>query len=190
MVTERRDQRMTRIIDLTAGNRTYWRKEAKFLAGITYCDSETRLDVQPDRIEDFRNTSFENSSVDVIFLDPPHSWRSSETLSIFTTPNRKMMEARFGKSYDGNRPPRYYGWDKFKTKEELMEALRLLVKECHRILDDNGMIWLRWNEVAIPYNEVLPIFVERFIESFRLNVSSPHKTSKIKTIWACFIKRN
>jgi hypothetical protein len=179
---------MTRIVDLTAGNRTYWRKEAKFLAGVTYCDSETRLDIQPDKIEDFRKTSFPNGSVDVIFLDPPHSWRSSETLSVFTTPNRQMMRERFG-NYDGDRPPRYYGWDKFKSREELIEALKELVVECYRILDAFGLVWLRWNEMSIPYDEVLHIFLTHFQECFRLNVSSPHKTSKIRTIWACFIRR-
>jgi len=179
---------MTRVLDLTAGNRTYWRKNAKALLGVTYCDMETRLEIKPDRIEDFRNTTFNNESIDVIFLDPPHSWRNSDTLSMFTTPNIAMMMKRFGSKLDGNRPPRYYGWDKFKSKEELIKAMIYLAEECHRILDKHGIIWLRWNEMSVPYKEILQIFSEQFIECFRLNVVSPHKTSKIRTIWACFMK--
>jgi len=178
---------MTRIVDLTAGNRTYWKKGTKHLSGVTYCDIESQLEIKPDKIEDFRKTTFEDGSVDVIFLDPPHLWRHSKCPSIFTVPNRIVMKEVFGKTW-GERPPRYYGWDKFKTEKELMEAIRLLVIECYRILENHGLIWLRWSEICIPYKEILKLFSNLFKECFRLPISSTYKSSRYQTIWACFIK--
>jgi len=51
--------------------------------------------------------------------------------------------------------PRYYGADKYKTEEELLQFIEDAGREFYRILDDGGCLWLKWNEGRIKLSKVL-----------------------------------
>lgn len=68
----------------------------------------------------------EDKSVDMIFSDPPY-FLSSDGI---TCSGGKMVSVNKGR------------WDKSKTLEEKHSFNRAWIKECYRILTDNGTIWI------------------------------------------------
>jgi hypothetical protein len=61
-------------------------------------------------------------------------------------------------------------------------------KEFHRILKDDGMLWLKWNTLLISINRVLALFDLWFV-MLKLPVKSPTQTAgKSQTYWVCLMK--
>ena len=70
--------------------------------------------------------NFETSMFDMIFADPPYFLSSNG----ITCSGGKMVSVSKG------------SWDKSVTLEEKHEFNRKWIKECYRVLKDNGTIWI------------------------------------------------
>jgi hypothetical protein len=176
------------IMDASAGNRTIWKeKDHKY---ILFCDIEPELDVKPDQIVDSRSTDFEDLYFNTIFFDPPHGWGKKPGQGIYECRNEEEYRA-YKKKYNldrwGNKAV-YYGWDKYKTKNDLIQFIFDSQREFTRILKDNGMLWLKWNETKIPIEDVLSLFHD-WTEMLRLPIGSPkQKFGSQQTYWVLFLK--
>jgi hypothetical protein len=151
---------------------------------IIYIDIEKKLERKPTIFADNTNTPFLSEIFDTIFYDPPHQIR--DTGSYFVYPDA----ARFRMKWKGyGKIPRYYGGDKFKTKTALIAHIYYAQKEFMRILKNDGLLWLKWNDIEIPLRRILILF-EDWNEMLRHYVKSPIGTgSKHQTYWICFSKR-
>jgi len=170
------------ILDATAGNRKMWRK--KDYLDIIYLDIEKGLEVKPTIIADNTQTPFKDKTFHTIFYDPPHTWGSQTFYYSFKT----LDECR--KVYpSAHSTPSYYGWDKYKSKSALINHLYKASKEFMRILKDDGLLWIKWNEMSIPLNTVLAVFHE-WDELMRIYVESPTQTAgQSQTYWICMAKK-
>lgn len=114
-------------------------------------------EVKPDIVADFRKMPFRDKSFKLIVFDPPHLTNAG--------PNGDM-----GK--------RYGRLSKATWKDDIGNGF----KECWRVLDDYGVLVLKWSEVCISLKDLSPLFP-----------SSPifgHRTGKEhKTIWCTFFKQ-
>ncbi len=72
-----------KILDATCGGRSIWTKGNKHREDVIYIDKRQigrdeigkknrSYEIQPDRVEDFRDLPFESHKFDLIVFDPPH----------------------------------------------------------------------------------------------------------------------
>ena len=170
------------ILDATAGNRQMWKK--KDCEDIIFLDSQLRLQVPPTIFADNTNTPFKDNTFDTIFYDPPHRWKWEG--SYYSFPNIEEGKKIWG---DRGGVITYYGWDVFKYRGDLIRHLYNASNEFHRILKDDGLLWLKWNEIEISISQVLSLF-GRWDELLRLYVESPMQRKKdIQTYWLCLGKK-
>ena len=94
------------------------------------------VNVFPDRIHDFRDMPYEDSSFHHVVFDPPHV----RNLSL-----KSILGFRYG-SLD---------------KQTWQDDLRLGFAECFRVLKPHGTLIFKWNEVDIPLREVLALTPEK-----------------------------
>jgi hypothetical protein len=174
------------ILDAASGNRIMWL--CKNPHDFVFIDLEEKLQVKPTIICNNECTPFCDGIFDTIFYDPPHIWRNSKTLSMFTIPNKDMFNKRFPK-YAAERAPRYYGWDKFKTREDLLQHLAKTTKELARILKNDGLFFVKWCEIKISLQEVRDILASDFNELMLLPIKSRMQTSQNQTYWLILQKK-
>jgi hypothetical protein len=169
------------ILDATAGNRSMWRH--KNTPNIIYIDIEKKLERKPTIFADNTKTPFLSGIFDTIFYDPPHSWRQDLFWASFPT------HEEYSKLYKPKKcVVAYYGWDKYKNQQELLVHLWRAQKEFHRILKDDGLLWLKWNVQNISIRRVLLLF-EDWKELLRLYIKAPSQTAgKSQTYWICLMK--
>jgi len=170
------------ILDATAGNRTMY--ETKNVKSIIYIDIEKQLWRKPTIFADCTRTPFKSKTFHTIFFDPPHTWGR---------PTFDFKTARFLKSRQWAREHpyghTYYGWDKYKNRQELIAFIYRAQKEFLRILRDDGLLWLKWCEVDIPLLHILAIF-ENWRILLKLNIEDPtHTFGKGQTYWICMCKK-
>jgi len=169
------------ILDATAGNRTMW--NWKNIPGIIYIDMEKKLDRKPTIFADNTNTPFLPRTFDTIFYDPPHSWDTKT--GFFSFPDREGYNAL----YKGNRKfPTYYGWDKYKTKQALVAHVYRAQKEFYRILKDDGLLWLKWNELTVPFKKIIPVLDLWGVLLFLRIKSLLQVAGTAQTYWVCMAK--
>jgi hypothetical protein len=169
------------ILDATAGNRTMW--HTKNVEGIIYLDLERKLEVKPTIFADNSSSPFFDKVFDTIFYDPPHAcgaegWFHSlpdKAQFRFKYPNEKGI-------------PRYYGGDKYKNQMQLIVHIHKAQQEFRRILKDDGLLWLKWNETRITIRRILRLF-EYWHILMVLPVNNPkHTHGKQQTYWVCLTK--
>ncbi len=171
------------ILDATAGNRTMWKINDN--PNILFIDIEPELEIKPDKIMDCSNTAFNDQYFNTIFFDPPHEWGRKKHSNIFTIPNRKHPSYKKYKLGGGDT---YYGWEKYSSKVELLSFIHKSQEEFYRILTNEGVLFLKWNEFKIPLSKILPFF-KNWVEIMRIPVCSPRqKVSKHRTFWCLFMK--
>lgn len=169
------------ILDATAANRTMWGK--KNVEGIIYIDLERKLTVKPTIYADNSSTPFFDKVFDSIFYDPPHGW--GEGHPFYKYPDAKSFKEKW-KGYGDI--PRYYGWDKYKSQQELLVHLYKAQREFHRILKDDGMLWLKWNTTLISIHRILAIFDLWFV-MLDLRIRAPTQTAgNSATYWVAMMK--
>jgi len=178
-----------RILDATAGNRTLWTKKTSPF--VLWIDIEDKLEIQPDRIMDCTQTNFPDKFFHTIFFDPPHGWGKTPGLSFTAIRNMEEYENYPwpGKNIDKrnkNVAP-YYGWDKYNTKTELLGFLHKAQKEFLRILSDDGILWLKWNECNLSIRKILPFFKDWNVV-IRIPVCARQKQGKKRTYWLALMK--
>ncbi len=152
---------MDRVLDVCCGSKMFWfdknNPEAVFVdireESHILCDDRA-LEISPDMKADFRDLPFDDNTFKLVVFDPPHLERAGE--------NSWMLKK--------------YG----RLGEDWRNDLTKGFKECFRVLDDNGVLIFKWNEVQIPLSQIL-----------KLTDKSPlfgHRTGRqAKTHWVCFI---
>ena len=169
------------ILDATAGNRTMW--QTAYDNDTIYLDIEKRLAVKPDIFADNTNTPFLPLTFDTIFYDPPHMY--GDKSSYYVHPDTKSFKEKW-QGY--GEIPRYYGGDRYKNQTELISHIYKAQREFYRILKDDGLLWLKWNETCITLNRVLRLF-EHWSIMLTLHIKSPTQTAGTKkTYWICLKK--
>jgi len=170
------------ILDATAGNRTMWQNRNN--RNVIYIDMEKKLEVKPTVFADNKNTPFLDATFDTIFYDPPHAYGAYT--SRHSQPSRAQMIAKY---QDKRANPPYFGWDKYKTEMALLHHVFDAQKEFKRILKDDGLLWLKWNEVCIHLGTIIRLF-EDWTELMRILVdASVHTAGKCNTYWVCLCKK-
>lgn len=177
-----------RILDATASNRSIWR--TKESTKIIWIDIESELEISPDLVLDCTQTGFPDSSIMMLFFDPPHWWGQKTGENFFTCRNKVEKQKFLDKYNMGSAGCAYYGTDKFKTKSELLAFIHKAQKEFYRILYPDGVLWLNWSEVKLPVSKVMPFF-KNWDEMLRLPIGSQLQTlSDYQNYWIMFMKKD
>jgi len=170
------------ILDATAGNRTMWRYKCS--ANIIYMDIERKLEVRPTIFADDRCLPFRDKQFDTIFFDPPHAWGSKGHYHVFPRRSKDYFETWHDRTI-----PRYYGWDRYKTKAQLMNYLFKTGAELWRVLKNDGLLWVKWNEMYLSLRTLLTLLTD-WRELMQIYMKSPSQTaSGHQTYWLCLEKK-
>lgn len=127
------------IIDMCCGSRMFWidRKDDR----VEFCDIREedhvlcdgrKLVISPDRIEDFRNLSFDDETFDLAIFDPPHLVRAGDN---------SWMKHKYGRL----------------DKETWPQDISRGFSEARRVLRQGGTMVFKWNETQIPVSKVLAL---------------------------------
>lgn len=152
-----------KILDPCCGSRMMWfdKENQGVLFGDirseehTLCDGRA-LKITPDINMDFRDMPFDDGKFKLIAFDPPHLRRAGKTSWI-------------GKKYG-------------ILTDDWRDDLRKGFAECFRVLDQDGILIFKWNEIQIPVKQILALTDQ--IPLFG------HKSGKAsKTHWICFMKQ-
>ena len=170
------------ILDANGGNQTMWiYKDNK---DILHIDMNKKLTVKPDIWCSNICTPFPDCTFPDIFIDPPHFY--GDKGSIYSIPDMETFISKF-KGY--GTIPRYYGGDIYKNQTELIGYVHKLQKEMYRILKDDGLLWLKWNESMISTNTILSLFENwNIMLKLQMRLSNPNRTEK-QTYWVCMCKK-
>ena len=170
------------ILDATAGNRIIWK--TKDSPNIIYIDIEKKLERKPTIFADNTNTPFLSETFDTIFYDPPHYVKKESIY--FGFPDSESYRRVWHKK---RKYPAYYGSDKYGSQTKLMTHIYRAQKEFARILKQDGLLWLKWNEIDIKLYRVLAVFQD-WTELLRIYVKAPTQTAgKTQTYWVCLKKK-
>lgn len=151
-----------KILDVCCGSRMFWFDKENPLVVFndirkeehTLCDGR-RLVIDPDVISDFRNLPFEENSFKLVVFDPPHL--------------KKLGQSSW--------MAKKYGVLGLQWEMDIKEGFL----ECMRVLELNGVLILKWNEIQIKLNQVLDILPQKPLFG--------HTTGKHgRTIWLAFMK--
>ena len=174
-----------RILDATAGNRGIWSE--KYLETVVWIDIEPELEITPDIIINCTNTDFEDKQFHTIFFDPPHNW--GKDIGDYRSTIRNKAEAKKFHS-DRVKGSTYYGWDKYSSRGQLVGFIHRAQEEFQRIIMDDGMLWVKWNEMRIPWRNLMPLFKD-WKEVLKFRVCSPQQTKgSHQTWWIALMKNN
>jgi hypothetical protein len=156
---------------------------SKDSGNIIYIDMETQLEVSPDVFCKNNQTPFRNAVFDTIFYDPPHTFGIYDHYHSYPRSTPEYFEKWHDKAI-----PRYYGWDKYKTSNELSIHIYKAQEEFYRILKDDGLLWLKWNEMSKKLSRILGLF-QSWNVLMQLYVKNPSQTAgKWQTYWVCLEK--
>lgn len=170
------------ILDATAGNRSMWR--IKNVEDIIYIDIEKRLEVKPTIFCDNTCTPFKDRQFDTILFDPPHTYGVKG--DYHSVPHRSK---EYFEKWGDRAIPRYYGWDRYLTKAALIRMIYDAQKEFNRILKDDGLLWLKWNDMRIHFNDIITVFID-WLMLLKIYVSAPSQTrGKHQTYWIALHKK-
>jgi hypothetical protein len=179
-----------RILDATAGNRVIWK--TKDDSRILFIDVEPELEVKPDIVMNCTKTDFPDKSFNLIVFDPPHGFGGKVGEGFHTCRNKKEAEAFSRKwGYEkGNLAHCYYGVDKFKTRPQVLRFVYLASKEFYRILQDTGILFVKWTSYQIHLDKALPYFLRNWLEMMRLEIKDSSQTAGAsQTYWLLFMKK-
>jgi len=148
---------------------------------ILWIDIEPELDLKPDLLMDCTCTDFEDKRFHTIFFDPPHSWGHTKNTGVHQTPSRKIMKEK------GWGTGAYYGFDRYKTKGELLSFINKAQKEFQRILSDDGILWFKWGELRITLDAIIPFFKDWRVMT-KHEVAYRGKVVGCRTWWVALMK--
>ena len=119
------------------------------------CDGRA-LDITPDVAMDFRKLEFPDSQFRLVVFDPPHLRKAGE---------QSWLKAKYG-----------------LLSDDWREDLKRGFAECFRVLEPEGILIFKWNEIQIKVSEILALTDEKPLFG--------HKSGKrADTHWICFMKR-
>lgn len=119
-------------------------------------------EVNPDVVMDFRDLKFADKSFKLVVFDPPHLSTLTET---------SIMRKKFG----------------CLNAETWQADLKKAFRECWRVLDDYGVLLVKWNDIEIPYKQLLSLFDE---DPLFMNITAGQKALKQanRSFWFCFMR--
>ena len=132
---------MARILDACCGSRMFWYdRENKHTIyqdnrelNTTLCDGR-KLEIKPDTFGDFRKMDYADNTFDLVVFDPPH---------LNTAGKNSWLAQKYGVLADN--------WQ---------EDIKAGFEECFRVLRPFGTLVFKWNEVQIPFSEVVKLAPE------------------------------
>lgn len=148
-----------KILDVCCGSKMFWYQKEH--PDVTFCDNrelETtlcdgrKLVVKPDIVADFRNLPFGDETFNLVVFDPPHLTMAGDS---------SWLAQKYG-----------------KLPTDWKQYLKDGYKECQRVLANNGVLIMKWNEEQISTREMLkaigrkPLFGDK----------------RSKTRWMVFVK--
>lgn len=158
------------ILDVTAGNRHIWTK--KDPRSVMFLDIAPGLRIPPDILGDFTNMSmFESESFNLVVFDPPF--------------------AKCGDMH--NRPDEKYGryWGSVDNTTKFLRLVNGGLKEIYRVLSPHGFLFLKFNDVHFPLEQLLLILKVKFDELIRTSRKSQSgKGNDSSTYWILFQKKS
>jgi len=114
------------------------------------------LEVKPDMQVDFIDMPFEDESFKLVIFDPPHGVTNGKGINIYKI---------FGVL------------DPLNWRRTLKKGF----DECWRVLEQNGILLFKWNEISKSYKEVLKVIGKTPLIYNTVGGGN-------KTYWACFMK--
>lgn len=141
----KKDLEHCKILDATCGSRTIWFTKDKpnclyidkrvehgtRIWKSTKNDSERRIDVEPDIVDDFTQLPFPDESFYLVVFDPPHLVKIGENA---------WLKKKYGKLPENWKP-----------------LIRDGFKECMRVLKPNGVLIFKWCETDIATREIINV---------------------------------
>ena len=159
-----------------------WTK--KDVDGMIYIDQQTKLDVSPTIFCDNTKTPFKDKTFHTIFYDPPHDWGLPSLYWGFAS--EKEKQERFS---DFKGIPTYYGTEVYEDEYHLVRHIAAAQREFRRILTDDGLLWLKWNETKKTIGLIITLFAYWDV-TLKIPVDRKGKgLSKEATYWICFTKK-
>ena len=169
------------ILDATAAYRGIWDQDGKTAEDILFIDIEPELDLKPDVLMDCTNTDFPDGRFRQVFFDPPHRYGHNKNNGIHQTPSKQLQKEKWRNTGS------YYGFDKYKTKRDLLDFIYQAQQEFYRITDEHGVLWLKWSEPSIRTAEVIKLFTN-WKQLMKFEVAYQGRVSKNRCYWIMFIK--
>lgn len=132
---------MARILDACCGSRMFWYdRENKHTIyqdnrelNTTLCDGR-KLEIKHDTFGDFRKMDYADNTFDLVVFDPPHLNKAGKN---------SWLAQKYGVLADN--------WQ---------EDIKAGFEECFRVLRPFGTLVFKWNEVQIPFSEVVKLAPE------------------------------
>lgn len=153
---------MSAVLDPCCGSRMFWfdPQDQRVLFGDirseehTLCDGRA-LNITPDVLIDFRALPFDDGSFKMVVFDPPHLRKAG-------------LASWLGLKYG-------------ILGQDWQEDLRQGFAECFRVLEPEGVLVFKWNEVQIKVADILALTDQKPLFG--------HKSGKrMDTHWICFMK--
>lgn len=150
------------VLDACCGSKMFWFDKNNPLVTFqdkreldtNLCDGR-QLIVSPDVIGDFTNMDWPDEKFKIVVFDPPHLDKLGEN---------SWMALKYG-----------------KLPSDWFDYISLAFNECFRVLEDDGVLIFKWNEIQIKTSEILKC--------------SPYKPmfghisgKRSDTHWICFMK--
>lgn len=150
------------ILDVCCGSKMFWFDKNNPLVlfqdireeSHTLCDGR-KLEIKPDQIGDFRNMKYPDNHFKMVVFDPPHLKKLGQ-------------DTWMAKKYGVLLPT----WEL---------DIKAGIDECFRVLEPNGILIFKWNEIQITLNKVLEVIEHKPLFG---HTSGKHG----RTIWLAFIK--
>lgn len=177
-------------LDATAGNRKIWKRNSE---NFIYIDIQKKLAIKPLIFADSRQLPFEDKFFDNIFFDPPHKWGTKTGMYVIPdkeTWDKKRLTWKSHAYRQTSQIPSYYGWDIYNSRSQLISYIYRSVKEFRRVLKDDGLLWVKWNDMQISFHNLLTLFEDwRLLMRIPVRyISGTRSKSKTKTLWLLFEK--
>lgn len=119
-------------------------------------------EVRPDIVMDFRDLKFSDGSFRLVVFDPPHLSTLTET---------SILRKKFG----------------CLNAETWQADLKKAFSELWRVLEDYGVLIIKWNDIEISYKKLLALFTQK---PLFMNITAGNKSLKSAnhSYWFCFMK--
>lgn len=121
-----------------------------------YFPYRKNLSIQPDMQIDFTDMPFEDETFKLVIFDPPHGISNSKNINIYRI---------------------FSALDPVNWRSTLKRGF----DECWRVLEYNGLLMFKWNEISKSYKEVLKVIGRTPLIYNTIG-------NKNQTYWACFMK--
>jgi len=155
------------ILDPACGGRMMWINKKH--PNVLYCDIRTaevghiknsKHSIKPDLLIDFRKMPFDDCSFKLVVYDPPH---------VINLNKSSIMWRKYGGL----------------VAETWQSDIKKGFDECWRVLEDYGILILKWNDKSINFKELLVVIDKEPLFHNRIRKKN---TLGHNTYWATFMK--